>query len=90
MSSSMITLPPRTTPVVISVCACAAIGALIAPAIAAMASILFRMVNSFAMMHAGLCRHAIPPQFIARGIVPQIMRIFPLQFSAFYAGAGTR
>ena len=54
----------------ISLCACAAIGALMAAAIAAMASILFRMVNSFAMMHAGLRRHAIPTQFIARGIVP--------------------
>jgi hypothetical protein len=42
------------------------------------------------MMHAGLRRHAIPPQFIARGIVPGKMRMFPLQFSAFYAGAGTR
>jgi len=48
------------------------------------------MLNSFAMMHAGLRRHAMSPQFIARGIVPQIMRVFPLQFSAFYAGAGTR
>jgi hypothetical protein len=55
-----------------------------------MASIVFRMVYSFAMMHAGLRRHAMPPQFIARGIVPKIMRMFPLQFSAFYAGAGTR
>src|SRR5258708_7138593 len=43
----MMTLPPRTTPTV-SLCACAAIGTLIAPAIAAMASILFRMLNSFA------------------------------------------
>jgi hypothetical protein len=69
--------------VVISFCACAATGTLIAPAIAAMASILFRMMNSFEMMHAGLHRRAIPPQFIARGIVPRNMRIFPLQFSAF-------
>jgi hypothetical protein len=38
---------------VISLCACAAIGALTAPAIAAMASNLFRMIYSFAMMHAG-------------------------------------
>jgi len=29
------------------------------------------MLNSFAMMHAGLRRHAIPSQFIARGIVPE-------------------
>jgi len=40
--------PPRTTPVVISLCAYAAIGALMAPATAAIASILFRILNSFA------------------------------------------
>jgi hypothetical protein len=48
------------------------------------------MMNSFEMMHAGLHRPRNPSQFIARGIVPGNMRIFPLQFSAFYAGAGTR
>jgi hypothetical protein len=39
----MTTGPLRTTPVVISLCACAAIGAPKAPAIVAMASIWFRM-----------------------------------------------
>jgi hypothetical protein len=61
-----------------------------APAIAAMARILFRMLNSFAMMHAGFGQQAISTQLIARGIVPMKMRIAPLQFSAFFAGAGTR
>jgi hypothetical protein len=53
-----------------------------APAIAAMASILFRMINSFAMMHAGSqpARSAI--QFISRGNVPGTTRIPLLQFSA--------
>jgi hypothetical protein len=41
---------------VIVVCACAAIGVAIAPAIAAMASTLFRMVNSFARRGAGFFR----------------------------------
>jgi hypothetical protein len=49
----MITVPPLTTPVVTVLCACAAIGAAIAPAITAMASILFRMVNSLAKMSLG-------------------------------------
>src|SRR6266852_7354802 len=49
--SSTTTVPPRTTPTVLW--ACAAIGALIAAAIAAMASILFRMLNSFAGERAG-------------------------------------
>ena len=44
---------------VIVVCACAAIGAAIAPAIAAMANILFRMVNSFARSSAGLRQRAM-------------------------------
>jgi len=40
----MTTGPPRTTPVVPALCACAAIGALIAAATVAIASILFRML----------------------------------------------
>ena len=60
-----------TTPVVTVLCACAAIGAAIAPAIAAMASILFRMVNSFASdSSAGNAPAQIASQCIARGIVP--------------------
>jgi hypothetical protein len=43
----MTTVLPPTTPVVIVPCACAAIGAAIALAIAATASILVRMVCSF-------------------------------------------
>src|SRR5882757_10392613 len=44
----MTTVPPPTTPTVL--CACAATGAARAPAIAAMANILFRMTNSFCEM----------------------------------------
>jgi hypothetical protein len=47
------TLPPRTIPTV-SLCACAAIGALMAATIAVMANTWFRMVSSFAMMRAGV------------------------------------
>jgi hypothetical protein len=42
-----------------------------APAIAAMASILFRMINSFAMMHARLRRHAIPSNSSRRASFPE-------------------
>ena len=57
---------------VIVLCACAAIGAAIAPAIAAMASSLFRMVNSFAREQApAFAGTHMRRQFIARGIVPE-------------------
>jgi DUF3096 family protein len=46
------------------------------------------MVNSFAMTHAGSAPARNPTQFIARGIVPMKMRIFPLQFSACWIRAG--
>src|ERR1700730_6490514 len=82
-SSLMTTGRLRTTPVVISLWACAAIGTPKAPAIAAMASTLFRMFNSFAMMHAGRSAARNPIQSIARGIVPGTMMSCPLQFSAF-------
>src|ERR1700733_1334279 len=60
MSPLIMTLPSRTTPTVS--CACAvAIGALIAAAIAVIASSLFRMFDSFAMMHAAFRRHANRP-----------------------------
>src|SRR5215218_6103485 len=55
--SPMTTVPPPATPVVIVVCAWAAIGAAMAPAIAAMANSLFRMVNSFARRGADLRQH---------------------------------
>src|SRR5258707_3760152 len=55
--SPMTTVLPPAVPVVIVVCACAAIGAAIAPAIAAMANSLFRMVNSFARRCAGFRQH---------------------------------
>jgi hypothetical protein len=58
--------------------------------IAATARILFRMSNSLVVMHAGFAQHAIPPQFIARGIVPAACASSALQFSAFFARAGTR
>jgi hypothetical protein len=61
-----------------------------APTIAAMANILLRMLNSFAMMHAGLRPARNPTQFIPRGIVPGTRRFQPLQFSAFCLRAGTR
>jgi hypothetical protein len=48
-----------------------------------MASILFRMFHSVAMMHAGSCRHAIPSQFIARGIVPGTSASFRCNFRQF-------
>ena len=88
--SVMTTVLPRAAPVVISLCACAAIGALIAPMTAATASILFRMSNSFEVMHAGFAQHAIPTQFIACGIVPGKSAGSTLQFSAVFAGGGTR
>jgi hypothetical protein len=56
--------------------------------IAAMASILFRMRNSFTMKRVGLRRHA-NWQFIARGIVPSKMSLSLPQFSTFLVGRGT-
>jgi hypothetical protein len=67
-SSLTITVPPRTTPVVTVPCACAATGAAIALA-TAMASILFRMVNSLAKNSAGKPAQ-IAIQCVAGGIVP--------------------
>jgi hypothetical protein len=52
----------RTRPVVTSLCAYAAIGALTAPAMATMASSLFRIMNSFAAGCSACFRtRAIPP-----------------------------
>ena len=79
---------PETTPVVIALCACAASGAPMTPAIAAMANILYRMFNSFAMMHARLRRHALD-QFIAWRIVPGKRRSHTRPFLAFLARGGT-
>jgi hypothetical protein len=55
----------------VSLCACAAIGALMANAIAVMANILFRMFNSFAMMCAGLRPHANRPNSSRRASFPK-------------------
>jgi hypothetical protein len=74
----------------VSFCACAAIGALMAPAIAAMASILFRILNSFAMMHAGLDnRHAIVPMHRPSHRSRQ-MPPHTRQFSAFFVSGRNR
>src|SRR5260370_35653337 len=67
----------------IPLCACAAIGTLIATAIAAMASILFRMANSFAMTHAGLHRHAIPPNSSRAASFPGTCASFRCNFRHF-------
>src|SRR5664279_2710547 len=73
-SSLTITLLlPRTIPTV-SRWAWAATGAAMAPAIAAMASILFRMVNSFAGDAGRLAPARNPTQCIAHGIVPKKRR----------------
>jgi hypothetical protein len=72
-----------------SLCARAAIGALMAPAIAAMASILFRMMNSFGGDAERFAPAGNPTQFIARLIVPGTMPFASLQFSAFLRGGGT-
>jgi hypothetical protein len=71
-----------------SLCAFAAIGALMAAVIAAMASILFRMMNSFGGDAGRFAPSGNPTQFIARLIVPGTVRLAPLQFSAFFAGRG--
>jgi hypothetical protein len=68
----MTTVLPPAVPVVIVVCACAAIGAAIAPAIAATANSLFRMVNSFARRAPARASAYDAGQFIACGIVPEI------------------
>jgi hypothetical protein len=44
---------------------------------------LFRILNSFAMMHAGSEPARNQSQFTARGIVPQKARPHTRQFSAF-------
>jgi hypothetical protein len=77
--------------VVIVVCACAAIGAAIAPAIAAMASILFRMMNSFARREAPAFASAhMGGKFIARCIVPAKARPHTRHFWGIVAEPGTR
>src|ERR1017187_9258963 len=83
-SSLTITLLlPRATPTV-SLWACAAIGALMAPAITAMASILFRMVNSFAMMHAGFAPAHNPfPIHRARHRSPKKLALYAAIFGIF-------
>jgi hypothetical protein len=87
----MTTVLPPATPVVIVVWACAAIGAAIAPAIAAMANSLFRMVNSFARRGAGFSpAHTMRGQFIACGIVPVKPRPYTRHFWGIVAEAGTR
>jgi hypothetical protein len=73
-----------------SLCALAATGALMAAAIAAMASSLFRMMNSFGGDALRLAPSGNSSQFIAYVIVPGTMRFAPLQFSAFLMAAGTR
>jgi hypothetical protein len=60
-----------------------------APAIAAMASILFRMINSLCDDARRFAPARNPTQFIARGIVPGNNGFHPLQFSASFASAGT-
>ncbi len=64
--SPMTTVLPPPTPVVIVLCACAASGAAIAPAIAAMASILVRIVNSFAREIAPAVSQRARPEPIHR------------------------
>jgi hypothetical protein len=73
-----------------SLCALAAIGALTAAVIAAMASSLFRMMNSVGGDAFRLAPSGNPTQFIACIIVPGTARIAPLQFLAFLVGYGTR
>jgi hypothetical protein len=73
-----------------SLCAFAAIGALTAAVIAAMASILFRMMNSFGGDVVRFAPAGNPTQFIARLIVPGTMPLASLQFSAFFSSLGTR
>jgi hypothetical protein len=75
--------------VVIWLCACAAIGALMAPAIAAMASILFRMSQLLRDDARQLAPARNPIQFIAPSIVPRKWRSHSRPFLAFFAGAGT-
>jgi hypothetical protein len=57
------------------------------PAIAAMASTLFRMFKLLRDDARRLASARNPSQFISAGIVPRNMRLPPLQFSAFLAGA---
>jgi hypothetical protein len=47
------------------------------------------MSNSFEMMHAGFAQHAIPTQFVARGIVPGKGAGSALQFSSVFESPGT-
>jgi hypothetical protein len=48
------------------------------------------MLDSFAMDAERLAPPRNPSQFIARDIVPRKAQLRTLQFSAFFAGAGTR
>src|SRR4051812_16749575 len=94
-SLSLITMLPRPTPTV-SLCACAAIGeaiapaAAIAPVIAAMASILFRMLYSLAQKRTPAGQASNAGQFIARANVPEKRPPQTPQFRAIFAKAGTR
>jgi hypothetical protein len=59
------------------------------PAIAAIANNFFRMLDSLAMDASRLAPARKFSQFIARDIVPGKTQQRTLQFSAFFAGAGT-
>src|SRR5437667_2157644 len=87
-SSLMITGPPRTTPVVVSLCACAATGAVIAAATAAIASILFRMGCS--LIQAGFTsrRGTWLPMHRVEDRSPKCP-VACAAISSFFAGVGT-